>query len=40
MRKAKPTGAICPHCQSTHVVRNGFSRIGVQRYECIDCKRQ
>ena len=29
---------VCPHCQSTHVVRNGLAR-GLQRYKCGDCSR-
>ena len=24
----------CPYCQSTNVVKNGFSQLGKQRYRC------
>lgn len=30
-------GRVCPHCGSTHVVRNGKRPDGTQRYKCMDC---
>ena len=33
-----PDRCNCPHCQSTHVVKNG-NRRGVQRLMCKECKR-
>lgn len=31
-------GEVCPHCQSTYVVKNGKLN-GKQRYLCRDCKK-
>ena len=28
----------CPHCQSSHTVKNGRSYHGRQRYRCLDCQ--
>ena len=30
-------GRVCPHCGSTHAVRNGKRPDGTQRYKCMDC---
>lgn len=30
-------GRSCPHCDGTHIVRNGKRRDGVQRYLCREC---
>lgn len=33
---------LCPHCQSAHVFKHGFSPDGKQRYRCenADCQRR
>jgi transposase-like protein len=31
-------GAICPHCESAHVFRNGHAN-GLQRYRCRECRK-
>lgn len=31
---------VCPRCQSTHIVKNGFIHNGKQKYKCKDCSRQ
>lgn len=30
----------CTHCSSSNFIRNGYSKKGVQRYKCNDCKRR
>ena len=30
----------CPHCQSSNIVKNGFTSYGKQNYRCHNCKRQ
>ena len=30
-------GRVCPHCGSTHAVRNGKRPDGTQRFKCMDC---
>ena len=29
----------CPHCQTARIVKNGLSRHGHQRWQCLDCKK-
>ena len=36
MQEQKPS---CSHCQSSHVIRHGYSRYGKQRYKCHGCGR-
>jgi transposase-like protein len=33
------THAVCPHCGSIHVRKDGHSK-GLQRYECTDCEKK
>jgi len=37
-RKPSPNNPSCPHCGSTHVIRNGH-KDGKQRWRCQDCGR-
>lgn len=30
--------ACCPHCGSIHFKKDGFSKMGIQKYRCLDCK--
>jgi len=32
------SGAMCPHCESGHVIRNGHAN-GLQRYRCRECSK-
>lgn len=32
--------STCIHCSSSNFIRNGYSKKGVQRYKCNDCKKR
>lgn len=31
---------ICPYCHCNHIVKNGFSKIGIQTYKCKECNKR